>query len=575
MELATKFMKELESFPHIKSLCYVPLSLKMIIEIYQCTNHYFFSTLTELHKTFLTLKIKEHLKCRRRLLLGNITDETERTLVEKLLFLLKLSNIPKEAVDAIFLLSKLAYCSFFIWNDPQERNNYRNTMNPKIVYTTRELMQCNIDLSSETDGLGLLKATHIKLLGENASYSFNHLSVQEYFCAAFIALLPERDQISLLTRSIKNYPHMWSFFAGITKLKSPDIAKFFQNIMSQPMDDQIFITTITCIYEAHLSEPFEESQEQLPIHCYGARLLPYHLMALSFYMSVTTITCLNVPHCSIGDHGVEILSRNDNSLASLKVINLFGCGLSSGGLQLLLRSFKEGITHLLLASNTISDDGISVLISSHVHSKLLHLIELDLTHIKMSAIGAAALSDFLRVTKSLESLNISTNAIGDNGALAIAESLQINNSLLQLIISRCEITCDGAVGISNMLKKNKILKYLSIYNNLIGDYGITVIAEALFINTNLKKLNLRWCGFGNKGAKSLIKLLQTNRCLNELNIANNQSISLDVIDDLLQATVDNCVLDEVQVDNTENDFYNFILMKKLKDQKYEKVNYIA
>ena len=557
---ATKFMRELESFPHIKSLCYVPLSLKMIIEIYQYTNHCFFNTLTEMHESFLALKIKEHLKCKRRLSLGIVTDKAERKLVEKLFVLLKLNDIPQEMVEAIFLLSKLAYCSFFI-------NNHRDTMNPKIVYTTKELIQCNINLNLETDGLGLLKATHIKLLSENASYSFNHLSVQEYFCAVFVALLPEEDQLCLLSQNINKYPHVWPFFAGLTKLKSLDMEKYFQNIISQPMRGQIFITTITCIYEAQLSEPFKESQKQLPIHCYGARLLPYHLMALSFYMSVASVTCLNIPHCSIGDHGVKILAKNDNSLASLEVINLLGCGLTIEGLRVLFKKVNNGLTHLLLAGNAISNDGISALISSHV--QLQHLIELDVTQIKMSATGAVALSNFLRLKKnSLESLNISTNDIGDDGALAIAESLQFNNSLLQLIISRCKITCDGAVGISNMLKKNKTLKYLSIYNNPIGDNGITVIAEALFTNSNLKKLNLQLCGFGNEGAKSLIKLLQINKCLNKLNIANNK---LDLVDDLLQATTDNCVLDELQIDNIKSGFYEHMLLKKCMDQKYQKV----
>ena len=575
IEEATKFMEELDNFPHIKSLCYVPLSLKMIVEIYQCTNHCFFDTLTELHKVFLLMKIKENLKHKKLVPLGRVSNNIERKLIEKLPLLF--DNIPEEALETIFLLSKLAYHSFFDWYDIQNVN-YREVMNPKIVYTSKELLHCNITVNPESDGLGILKATHIRLLNENIMYSFNHLAVEEFFCAIYISLLPEQKQLHLITDSFNKCPHMWPFFAGITKLKSRHLSGYFYEIASPIMDrdrnDPSFVTTLSCIYEAQLSDPFLKNPELLPIHYSGAgesSLLPYHCMAISFYMSVVTIACLNIPHCSIGDQGVKMLTRYDNSIASLEVVNLIGNSFTCKGLNQILNEVGNKITHLLLSGNIVSDDGISDLVSLPVQSKLQHLIELDIMEIKMSATGAFALSKFLKSTKSMKFLNISNNDIGDNGIKAIADSLKVNNSISQLIASRCEITCNGAISISDMLKNNRTLMTLCIFYNPIGDKGVTTIVDALLTNDKLEKLDLRYCNLGDDGTKSLVKLLHTNKCLNKLDIMQNQSISADVIGDLLRAAVNNCVIDDLKVDYNKLDWRKWILMDELADKRNQKV----
>ena len=575
LEIATRFMEELDNFPHIKSLCYVPLSLKMIVEIYQCTNHCFSDTLTELHKDFLSMKIKENLKHKRPVPLGRVSDNAERKMIEKLSLLFV--NIPEEALETIFLLSKLAYHSFFYWYDIQNVD-YREIMNPKIVYTSKELAHCNITINPESDGFGILKATHIKLISENVMYSFNHLAIEEFCCAIYISLLPEQKQLRLLTEFFNKCPHMWPFFAGVTKLKSPGLSAYFYNISSPFMDDDTkhpnFVTAISCIYEAQLSIPFLWNREVLPVHYSGAglsSLLPYHCMAISFYMSAATIACLNISHCSIGDQGVNMLTRYSNSMAYLEVVNLIGNGFTCKGLEVILNHIGNNLTHLLLSGNAISDNGIIELVSLPVQSKLRHLIELDIMEIKMSATGAIALSEFLKATKSMKFLNISNNDIGDSGINVISESLKFNSTLIQLIASRCEITCNGAMSISDMLKNNRTLITLCIFYNPIGDQGVTTIAEALLPDNKLKKLDIRYCDLGDDGTKSLVKLLNNNKCLNELNIMHNQSISVDVIGDLLQAAVNNCVIDNLEVDWNKLDWRKWILKDKLTDRRNQKV----
>ena len=97
----------------------------------------------------------------------------------------------------------------------------------------------------------------------------------------------------------------------------------------------------------------------------------------------------------------------------------------------------------------------------------------------------------------------------------------------------------------------------------------------MLTNNKLKTLDMRYCDLGDDGTKSLIKLLNTNKCLNELIIMHNQSISVDVIGDLLQAAVNNCVIDDLQVDYNKLDWRKWILKDKLTDRKYQKVTALS
>ena len=135
----------------------------------------------------------------------------------------------EEALRTLFLLGKLAYKSYFEWTDPifhivnNEKITKRNSV---IIFTKRDLADCNIT-NSGNDACGLLKTTNtLFATGNTAVYTFNHLSVQEYFCALYIFLLPEDQQLQLLNNHITDHPHMWPFHAGITKLRSPEVLQY-------------------------------------------------------------------------------------------------------------------------------------------------------------------------------------------------------------------------------------------------------------------------------------------------------------------------------------------------------------
>ncbi|GBG35164.1 Leucine-rich repeat serine/threonine-protein kinase 1, partial [Hondaea fermentalgiana] len=90
--------------------------------------------------------------------------------------------------------------------------------------------------------------------------------------------------------------------------------------------------------------------------------------------------------------------------------------------------------------------------------------------------------------KSLVTLHLQNNAIGDDGANEIAKALAANNSLQSLNLSE----------------------------NQIGPHGVEDMADALVENSTLEELDLTGCRIGNEGAEALAVALESNDILQEL-----------------------------------------------------------
>ena len=538
---AEKFMAQINNDPHISSLCYVPLCLNMVLECFKYSNEILHTTLTELYQSFIISKVDEHIHFKKTVALGTILKDDEQFLKNLGVVLSDVPNVlSEEALKTLFLLGKLAYKSYFEWSDPNFyliANNEKNTeRNPEIIFTKKDLAGCNIT-NSGNDACGLLKATNtLFATGNTAVYTFNHLSVQEYFCALYISLLPEDQQLHLLNNHITDHPHVWPFYAGITKLRSPEVLQYVQQYFLQ--ENQLEITNfIDCkaarknnsvskyltiillnsIYEAQLSLHIGK-YEVLSLFVNGHSLRPYDCMSISYFMSVVPITHLFLRGCSVGDQEAEMLARCKDLIVLLKVLDLSNNNVTHKGMESVVAIIKwcTNLTHFSVAHNPIGDDGIQLFSLL----KLEQLTQLDIRDIKMTEVGTHTLGECFKFDRSLQSLEISNNNIEDNGLTGII----LDNFpcvLIRLIITKCCLTCTGAVNISKILRINETLKHLEISDNSIGDDGISAISDNLHINTTLIQLVARNCKFHSKGAKAVATMLQANKTLKYLDISNN------------------------------------------------------
>ena len=56
----SELLQQLNDYPHLKSMCYVPLNLVMIINIFKYRQKKLPSTLTELYKLFIVMTLVRH-----------------------------------------------------------------------------------------------------------------------------------------------------------------------------------------------------------------------------------------------------------------------------------------------------------------------------------------------------------------------------------------------------------------------------------------------------------------------------------------------------------------------------------
>ena len=178
-----EFQQQLDEYPQLHSLCYIPMNLVMIVDIFQCSEKKLPSTLTELYQVFIVMTLKRQVKrenvTKKPAVCSSVAVRAPDSVEETLCVMLR--GIPKETVGIVLCLSRLAYRGFFDWYCHREgKDTYgweKKWKEPKIIFTESDLIHCDIVVTSDFDGFGLLKATQThQLLTDINTYSFNHLT---------------------------------------------------------------------------------------------------------------------------------------------------------------------------------------------------------------------------------------------------------------------------------------------------------------------------------------------------------------------------------------------------------------
>ena len=173
-------------------------------------------------------------------------------------------------------------------------------------------------------------------------------------------------------------------------------------------------------------------------------------------------------------------------------------------------------THILTSitlKDTYADDTFIKILCSSLIKPCLKMLHVSNNNGVVAQTGGPSIS--------LQVLDVSFNAIGDDGAEALAEALHTNNSLQVLNVSNNVISVDGAKVLAGALHVNKTLKTLHLRCNKIGAEGAVSLSEALVHNQTLQKLDVSCNHIGVNGARALGKALHTNNSLQVLNVSHN------------------------------------------------------
>ena len=304
-----EFLQQLNQLPHLHSLYYVPINLVMIINIFSCNQNKLPSIFTELYKFFIVMSLqKQVLRCKKMnpefsAKVVSAVNNTKELLCEML------GDIPVSTVNTVTSLCKLSYCGFFELYNCDSWRKY-----PKVVFTESDLTDCGLDVTNPYESHGFLEAVHTYPTYTN-TYNFFHLTIQEFFAAIHISMLSQQEQLHLLSEYFSDYPMVFIFLCGLTRLESTEMFEFIcsklkSDINFWPANSDVVIAAI-CIYESKQSS----LNQSMPVNpfiltCSSNTLLPYECLCISYMLSCFPVTHLLMWNCGIGDEGAEMLIKH-------------------------------------------------------------------------------------------------------------------------------------------------------------------------------------------------------------------------------------------------------------------------
>ena len=355
-----EFLWQLDEYPQLHSLCYVPMHLLMVVDIFQYREKKLPSTLTELYQLFIVMTLKRQVKkenVAKKPLFSSvaITAAAAVDSVEETALCVMLRGIPKETVGIVVRLSRLAYRGFFDWYCRREdEGDQKKWKDPKIIFTESDLKQCEVEVTGDFDGFGLLKGTQTQqLLTDINTYSFNHLSIQEFLCAVCISLQSQQEQLRLLRENFDEYPNVFTFVCGLTGLASSEMFQFIYSMLTLPGyqfegDPKVIIAT-SCIHESKQISITDQSISPFTLNMEFRTLLPYNCLCVSNVLSCYPVSQLKMDYCSIGNKGAELLVKhypNKNTTGQLlEELDLRTNNLTSEGIVHVMKIVRTSEPH--------------------------------------------------------------------------------------------------------------------------------------------------------------------------------------------------------------------------------------
>ena len=386
----------------------------------------------------------------------------------------------------------------------------------------------------DTPSLGLVTTDIIaRLNGFQNSYTFLHLTLQEFLSAYHISKLSLTEQMEVIDKysSFIGMQTVWKFYFGLVNFEEGiDRAEhIFAGVEKHCHNVDIF--KIQCAYESRQNCicGLASSDQFAFTTIFGTlTLTSSELSALAYVMSTAAAhpiaakptTRLYLLYCGLGDDKLQALMMqiNNEALAYLEELHILdNFNIPCAGIQALAKQLQQctQLKTLIISRVKLNPDSMNVLFLEHKFPR--NLLELSLSFNDIGCEDAATLAIGLRSNCLLQKLDLSCNYIGKIGIEALAREL-LSNSVLQVLnLTSNNIGDDGAKALAIGLLNNTTLLILNLSYNKIGDNGARKLARLQ--NTALLGLDLSSNNIGDDGARELARL--QNTALLELHLTRN------------------------------------------------------
>ncbi|KAM4625926.1 protein phosphatase 1 regulatory subunit 37 [Polymixia lowei] len=221
-------------------------------------------------------------------------------------------------------------------------------------------------------------------------------------------------------------------------------------------------------------------------------MVDYPAQALAKALQTSHLAVLHLHNAQLS--GTPLFSlvgalKSNKALQELRLAdNLLNSYQDAMQLGDLLR-YNNTLQTLELSNNAIADAGLEELCDG-LRWQTAGLKVLLLRNNQLTACGMVHLAKVLPVLKTLEVLDIGENCLGNGGIQTLKEPLMMNHSLLHLSLAHSHITCEGSVALAEYLAESHQIQRLDIQENDVRVGGLMALSLALRINHSLVNLDL-------------------------------------------------------------------------------------
>ena len=479
-EVLNGFHKYISSSPSIKGLLYIPLNTVIAVGVYREyreNDRPIPVTPTQLYSELCLILLQ-------RYLLDSKIVEDASSLPQTI------EELPKTVRKEFLDLAEVAY---------------RGTIEQQCVFH---------QLPEGSKALGFTTASPELHTGRRLSYSFLHLTLQEYFAAFHISQLPETQQQEIFSH-YSSFPHLtvvWTFVAGLTHFRGIG----WETLCLKGEYTPVQASLLRWLYETQEKEIVTTVLGSGVVELVGYSILtPFDFFALGYCVGLSKCTW-DLKLCYLPQESVEmvILGARVQTPASSSITTLNFIG----------SKIKTCVEHLKLLP-------------------LSQIQRLDMSLCKLDSASFSALVPIITLMGNLGSLHIDCNPVDSDGAVELLHTLSQHRNLHTLNLTHLALGCDDVEALARLVAPGKgSVKTLLIGSSDMQDEAVRKLITVVFAESSLQDLLIE--EFKLQITASSIDDLENN---NNLKILHVEHCATSLITKCARALGNNCALEHFEV----------------------------
>ncbi|XP_071988626.1 NACHT, LRR and PYD domains-containing protein 12-like [Engystomops pustulosus] len=418
-------------------------------------------------------------------------------------------------------------------------------MNHRIIFDDRDLESFHVNNKSKLLSSFLMESE------EPVSYSFLHLTVQEFFSAFvhYADYSPEKLQESL--EKAKSYPDgrgemFLRFLCGLSHASTRSLLTGYLDTRADQASREVITWLENFILEEQRLEKskdkkrhllrtfyylFESQNKDLVLKLLQShrvfdfsevRLSALDCTVLAFIMETCThIEELNLSKCSIDNEGLERIVPGLYNLRSLSLADNNLRDTSCIHLASVIRN-NPSLKRLDLLKNALSGPLLSNLMEA-LSSPACRIEELHLSSNNLPDTFCIQMASVLRNNQSLVCLNLSDNSLCGPHLSDLMEALSSPACRIEeLHLCANNLPDMSCIQLASVLKNNQSLKSLNLSHNSLCGPQLSDLMEALSSPAcRIEELQLAYNDLEDTSCIQLASVIRNNQSLKRLNLSGN------------------------------------------------------